>query len=58
METLVAESDARIQETMKRAVDEQLEAAIQSARAVTERLTGLKITETDARTAVESLHGS
>lgn len=57
METLVAESDARIHEAMEQAIEGQVEAAIEPARAVTEKLTGLKISEDQARISLEKVRG-
>ena len=58
LEREAAESDARIEALMAQAVGELVVAASDAARAVTERLTGLEVSEERARAAVDAARDS
>ena len=55
LESEIRESDARIRHAMSQAMDELVVVAGNSARAAVERLAGIKVSDEQARVAVESV---
>ena len=58
LESEIRESDARIRHAMSQAMDELVVVAGNSARAAVERLAGIKVSDEQARVAVESVRNS
>ena len=58
LESEIRESDARIRHAMSQAMDELMIVAGNSARAAVERLAGIKVSDEQARVAVESVRNA
>ena len=58
LESEIRESDARIRHAMSQAMDELVVVAGNSARAAVERLAGIKVSDEQARVAVESVRNA
>ena len=58
LESELRESDARIRHAMSQAMDELVVVAGNSARAAVERLAGIKVSDEQARVAVESVRNA
>jgi len=58
LESGIRESDARIRHAMSQAMDELVIVAGNSARAAVERLAGIKVSDEQARVAVESVRNA
>ena len=58
LESEIRESDARIRHAMSQAMDELVIVAGNSARAAVERLAGIKVSDEQARVAVESVRNA
>ena len=58
LESEIRESDARIRHAMSQAMDEVVVVAGNSARAAVERLAGIKVSDEQARVAVESVRNA
>ena len=58
LESEIRESDARIRHAMSQAMDEIVVVAGNSARAAVERLAGIKVSDEQARVAVESVRNA
>lgn len=58
LESEMRESDARIRHAMSQAMDELVVVAGNSARAAVERLAGIKVSDEQARVAVESVRNA